>query len=220
MSTHQVPEVGSIDLDFIPESYFTERDLQLALPSDILGQARRNIARLMVAEGEDPPPELLEAVLAEDDRMALGRIHPMFMGGEYLPELQEGEVEIARISLESVTADQISVRALRTLGRISYSIVDEYEQGFMNYVANPATSIVPLTLRELVAMLDGACEGGGAVMCHTASQIDLGAIRDEVRYFTSVESDFYPDLGSYYEARFDEYFESLAREDEDEEGEE
>jgi len=159
-------------------------------------------------------------VLAEDDRMALGRIHPMFMGGEYLPELQEGEVEIARISLESTTADQISVRARRTLGRISYSIVDEYEQGFMNYVANPATSIVPLTLRELVAMLDGACEDGGAVVGHTMAQIDLGARRDEVRYFVTVESDFYPDLGGYYEARFDEYFESLAREDEDEDEDE
>ena len=59
-------------------------------------------------------------------------------------------------------------------------------------------------------------------MCHTASQINLGARRDEVRHFVSVESDFYPELGGYYEARFDEYFESLPREDEDEdeEGEE
>jgi hypothetical protein len=116
MSKNQVPQVGGVDLDFTPDGYFTERDLQLALPSDILGQARRNIARAMVAEGEDPPPELLEGVLTEEDRKAFGRIHPMFMGGEYLPELKEGEVEIARISLESVTADQISVRARRTLG--------------------------------------------------------------------------------------------------------
>jgi hypothetical protein len=75
-------------------------------------------------------------------------------------------------------------------------------------------------MSELVAMLDGACEGGGAVMCHTASQINLGTRPDEVRSFVSVESDFYPDLGSYYEARFDDYFDSLPKEDEDEEDDE
>src|SRR5437899_1838208 len=120
------PEVPGIDLDFVPTSYFTERDLHLALPSDILGKARRDMARQLAADGEDLPTELLVPVLSEDDRRAFGRIHPMLMGGEYLPPLQEGEVEIARISLRSTTADQISVRALRTSDGISYSIVDEY----------------------------------------------------------------------------------------------
>ena len=46
MNEHaQVPEVGDVDLDFTPRSYFTERDLGLAIPSDILGRARRDMAR-------------------------------------------------------------------------------------------------------------------------------------------------------------------------------
>jgi hypothetical protein len=32
------------------------------------------------------------------------------MGGEYLPDYEEGDVEIARIELESTTADVISIR--------------------------------------------------------------------------------------------------------------
>ena len=68
MSKHQVPEVAGIDLDFTPTSYFTERDLHLTLPSDIMGKARRDIARQLVAEGEDPPPELLVGALTDDDR--------------------------------------------------------------------------------------------------------------------------------------------------------
>ena len=59
MSKHQVPEVADIDLDYTPASYFTERDPHLTLPSDILGKARPDIARQLVAEGEDPPPEFL-----------------------------------------------------------------------------------------------------------------------------------------------------------------
>ena len=75
-------------------------------------------------------------------------------------------------------------------------------------------------MRELVAMLDGACEGGGAVMSHSVALIDAGEPADELRYFVSVESDFYSALGTYYEARLDEYFASIATEDEDEEDDE
>jgi len=49
MTQQQVPEVVGIDLNFTPASDFTERDLRLTLPSDILGQARRDIVRGLVA---------------------------------------------------------------------------------------------------------------------------------------------------------------------------
>ena len=220
MSKHQVPEVAGIDLDFTPASYFTERDPHLTLPSDILGKARRDMARQLLAKGEDPPPELLVGALTDDDRAAAGRIHPMFMGGEYLPPVKKGEVEIARISLQSVSADQISVRARRSGRRISYSIVDEYGNYYMNFDLRPRTSSTPLSMRQLAAMLDGACEGGGAVISHTVALINIGESRDELCCFVSVESNCYPDLGRYYEARFDEYFASLPYEDEKEESDE
>jgi hypothetical protein len=45
------------------------------------------------------------------------------MGSEYLPDYAEGEVEIARIELESTTAGVISVRAKKDDERVAYSIV-------------------------------------------------------------------------------------------------
>jgi hypothetical protein len=50
------------------------------------------------------------------------------MGGEYLPTLRKAEVEIARIALDSTTADQISIRTRRLARRIGYRIVDEYPE--------------------------------------------------------------------------------------------
>jgi hypothetical protein len=53
--------------------------------------------------------------------------------------------------------------------------------------------------------LDSACDGGGAVMSHTIWHIEELGDPEEHRYFVTVESDFYCDLGRYYEARFDDY---------------
>jgi hypothetical protein len=217
MITHsQVPEVDGISLDFTPRSYFTARDLHVGLPSDITGKARRDLARRMAAEGEDVPPELLAPVLSTEDRTHWGALHPSLMGGEYLPPMREDEVEIARISLESVTADQVSVRARRTGRGIAYSIVDEYDGGD-GYALHPRTSTAPLSMRQLVAMLDGACEQGGAVLSPVVAHVEDGESADDYRGFVAVESDFYPDLGRYYEARFDQYFAENAPQGEEEE---
>ena len=213
MNEHaQVPEVEGVDLDFAPRSYFTERDLGLAIPSDIMGRARRDMARRLAADpsssADDVPPELLESVLSAAQRHALGAIHPSLMGGEYLPPLRKGEVEIARISLESVTADQISVRARRTKKGIAYSIVDEYDGGSA-YELRARVSTAPLSMRELVAMLDGAHEGGGAVLCHLELNADTKEDAEGLLGFVSVESDFYPELGRYYARRMSQWYAEL-----------
>jgi len=49
-------------------------------------------------------------VLDEETRIRIGKIHSSFMGGEYLPVYGPGQIEIARIELESTTSDVISVR--------------------------------------------------------------------------------------------------------------
>jgi hypothetical protein len=54
---------------------------------------------------------LLADTLDTDTRVSLGRIHPSFMGGEYLPNYDRSEVEIARIEFESTTCDVFSLRA-------------------------------------------------------------------------------------------------------------
>ncbi|MFO1303177.1 MAG: hypothetical protein U1F54_05560 [Burkholderiales bacterium] len=215
-----VPVVEGIDPNFRPTSYFFARDHGLALPSDIQGMARRELARQLAAEGRDLPEELAGATLTDDDRRAWGRMHPSMMGGEYLPPMHEDEVEIARISLASVTADQISVRARRVDDGIAFRIVDEYDEpGECRYEALPEHVRETLTLSELVEMLDNACDRGGAVLSHVVWNIEDGLCGvDEMRRFVSVESDFYPDLGRYYAARLDSYFASLPKEED--EGEE
>jgi hypothetical protein len=94
--------------------------------------------------------------------VAWGRAHPSHMGGEYLPPLRKGEVEIARISLQSETADQISVRARRIGRRMGYCVVDEYPESW-TYVCHPASSLSPLSLRELIALMESASEGGSVI---------------------------------------------------------
>jgi hypothetical protein len=60
----------------------------------------------------------------------LGRQNPQFRGGEDLPDLENGEVEIARLTLaNSVHGEVTSLRAKLTKedGKISLRMVDEYE---------------------------------------------------------------------------------------------
>jgi hypothetical protein len=212
-----VEEVEGIDLDFTPAGYFAFRDLHLALPSDIKGQARRTLARQLAAEGRELPRDLAAPELSAEDRQMWGAIHPALMGGEHLPPMKRDEVEIARISLKSVTGDQISVRARRQSDRVVYSIVDEYEGENGDYELHPKTSGKPLSMRQLIELLDRACERGGAVMSPVVWQVEDGTSSiDDMRGFVTVESDFYPDLGAYYEARFERYFAERAEEAENE----
>jgi hypothetical protein len=125
MKKCNVAEFPGFDLDFRPAGYFAARELKLRLPSDIAGQVRRKYARQLVAAGAQVPDAVTAPTLTPKQRESIGRIHPRFMGGEYLPPLAGDEVEIARISLESTTFDQISVRARRTRRRICYSIRDK-----------------------------------------------------------------------------------------------
>jgi len=201
LSVLPAPEVQGIDLAFRPESYFVALDSHVALPSSILGKARRDLVRKMMADGRPIPHGLDVPVLDPELREAWGRMHPMNMGGEYLEPPRENEVEIARVSLASTTGDQISVRARRSATKISYSIVDEYPDQGTVYDLHPRTSQAPLTMRDLVAMLDGATDQGGVVMSCVLAQVELGDDASDYEGFVSVESDFYPDLGRYYAVR-------------------
>ena len=81
------------------------------------------------------------------------------MGGRaHLSKLHKCEVEIARVSLRSVTADVISVRATRGKGRIRYRIVDEYNGETLTGITT-RTSINPLTLGQLENFIEGAGSG-------------------------------------------------------------
>jgi hypothetical protein len=133
------------------------------------------------------------------------------MGGEYLPPFRKDEVEIARISLASVTGDQISVRARRVRDRIRYRVVDEYMET-STYVCHSASADAPLSLRDLIGLMESATDGGSIIFPILAMNI-RDSISDDLSTFITVGSDFYADLGPYYRALTDAWLEERAMED-------
>jgi len=101
-----VLEVPGIDLDYRPRDYFWALDANVLLPSDISGEARWKLFRARIEAGSTVRDGLDAELLDKPLREAWGRLHPRNMGGEYLPPLRKAEVEMARISLDSTTADQ------------------------------------------------------------------------------------------------------------------
>ena len=206
-SAVQVPDVPGIDLDYRPRDYFWAADLKVPLSSNIAGEARRRLVRALVEAGRPVPDGLDSAVLDEETRRMWGRLHPSNMGGEYLPPLRKGEVEIARISLESTTADQISVRARRVGRRIGYCVVDEYGPDIATYVCDPASSVSPLSLRQLIALMETANEGGSIIFPILEMNTGRGSKPADLATFITVTSDFYAALGPYYRALTDAWLE-------------
>ncbi|MFT7543201.1 MAG: hypothetical protein ACI9K5_004188 [Gammaproteobacteria bacterium] len=191
------------DLDFRPKSYF---DGSASLLANISGDWRRERIReaLRNGEGTDVPEALFGSALPEALRQVLGRIHPSCMGGEYLPELLEGEVEIARVRLKSANADVICIRARQEGDDIVYRVLDEYESWERGACKlEPARSSQPLTLRELLRLINTADNGesygvefgakgilGPLYFSIWEAQEGLKSMLDFVR----VGSEFYPEL--------------------------
>jgi hypothetical protein len=202
-----LPEVPGIDLLFRPPTYFGPLPLETHLLAHVTGHERRELLRAALATGRDrAPSDLLVSTLADDVREAIGRLHPALMGGEYLPPFLENEIEIARISLESTTADQISVRAQRISGCIAYRIVDEYPENGPSYECHPDRSQSTLTLAELVLMIDSGLPDGGAALSHLFSNCEYCFHPRELRNFVRVHSEFYPQLEAYYDHRIGAWF--------------
>ena len=200
-----------INYTFRPESYWDVSDPLQAILVNVKGTRRRQMIRDYWEAGAIAELEkgLLRDNLTEEERVGLGKIHPSFMGGEYLPDYAEGEVEIARIELESTTADVISIRAKKDGERIAYSIVDEYETQF---TVSPKNSEKPLTLSELVRLIDGAMEEGSLGLYYTQMNYEGGERSiewlDQMRHFTRVESVFYQQLHLHYEKVLSLWYES------------
>jgi hypothetical protein len=206
-----------IDYSFRPTSYWAaESDPLEAALRNVKGRNRRDMIRKHYASGklEALPDYLIADTLDEGARERLGKIHPSFMGGEYLPDYAVNEVEIARIELRSTTSDVISVRARPRGERIWYSVCDEYETA---YAIPRKTSSRPFPLRELISFLDAVEQSGttdpdwnrfGFVLSFNQSNLECGADLDSLRDFTRVESDYYPDLGVHYAKAIEEWHEA------------
>ncbi len=145
---------AAIDTDYRPSSYFWPHGLETHLLASVKGARRKAALKALIDAGRvDEVPELLaKSSLSEEERRAIGRIHPAFMGGEYLPDLDTdtatAEIEVARISIESTTGDVTSVYARRGKDCIHYRVVDEYG-GETLTADTELTSVQPLTLGGL-----------------------------------------------------------------------
>jgi hypothetical protein len=198
-----------IDFSFRPATYWPERESLELLVSRIKGEQRRLRGEELLREGRiDEVHQLvaqgmLSADLSDQDLDEWGRVHPSNLGGEYLPELDEGEVEIARVAISSTTGDVQSVRAHRAPDGIRIQVVDEYDREFSTGVRAYEQ---PLTLRELIDFIDASDvedaggPGGGLVLGLVCAWYGYDSDRPD-RLLTAAwaSSAFYPDLGRYYE---------------------
>ena len=96
----------------------------------IKGNFRREfVMRGILGEGlESVPTAWLQHDLSFALKHFLTASHPKTRGGEDLPDLEDGEVEIARLSLtNSVHGEVTSLRARKVGKKIALRMVDEYE---------------------------------------------------------------------------------------------
>lgn len=194
-----LPDVPGIDLSFRPKSYFWPMGLETHLLSRIKGAERKAVVEALIQAGrlDDIFDFLAKSALDDEERQAIGRVHPAFMGGEYLPDLADNEVEIARITIASTTQDVTSVFALRGRNRIHYRVVDEY--GGETLSGTPTrTSVRPLALGELEAFFNAAWSIYDVLEMNFG---DDGYEPERVLAFTSASSQFYPQFGRLYAAR-------------------
>ena len=121
------------------------------------------------------------------DRKVLESVHPMFMGGNYLPDTEDGEVEIARISIRSTTFDVTSVYAKPVDGAIHYRVVDEYGGETLQGPSSEVTS-EPMTLGEFADFFLTAWPLIEVLEANYENDVESA-----LGFFTA-ESDFYPEL--------------------------
>ena len=90
-----------IDLSFRPKSFFGPQRLQEYLISKVKGAVLKARLEALSKEGRhDEVASLLgEEGISPAYTKALEGVHPMFMGGNYLPDTEDGEDEIARIEI-------------------------------------------------------------------------------------------------------------------------
>lgn len=236
--TKTYPFDDSYDFAFRPATYWLDLPSEEAITSKIPGTARRDVARRAL-EGEELPrigsEELyreamdfaLSEHLSDEERESWGSIHPALMGGEYLPEPEGDEVEIARIELASVTADVIQVLAGRAeSGQIRYRVVDEYWDEGSRYAVTPEVSEEPLSMGELVDLIDSARQADEAHLygddrfnvglADSARELNYfsgaGLEPEELLGFVFVSSAFYPELSRYYAERASAWIDQRASE--------
>jgi len=191
-----------IDLDYRPRSYHWANRLRVNLSSSIKGAARKRLYERSIAEGERLPNALFQHSLDEEQRTEWGRGHPTLMGGEYLPDRADREVEVARIVIASTTQDVTCVYARECDGAIRLRVVDEYGGDTLTGDAERCVQ-EPLTLREFV---DFFLEAWDLIACLDMNFGERHHPREDVHSFVlEASSDHYPMFEATVRDRIDEW---------------
>lgn len=198
-------ELKKFDMDFRPHSYWGPRNLKSYLLSAIKGEERRKLVKGFLEKfGEENLPDisLIKEKLTENERQLISRLHPNYMGGEFLPDTKEEEVEIARLVMKSVTQDVYSFRATRKKNNIVYSIENEYDSTFAHTIK---TSKLPLNFKQMIKFIDEATDNdasewpsvyGGARQYN----YEEGSHEPEEYWdFETLDSAFYSQLSEWYD---------------------
>lgn len=190
-----------IHLDYRPDTYFRPQKLERYLLSKVKGAVlRRQLQTLFDAGRHAEVSSLLTAeATSAADRKVLESFHPMFMGGNYLPDTEEGEVEIGRISIKSTTYDVTCVYARPDSGVILCRVVDEYGGDTLQGTAETRID-KPMTLGEFTDFFLGAWPLLDVLEMNF--ERDLDSSLD----FFSAESEFYVDFGRLCRQRVSEHF--------------
>lgn len=203
------------DLDFRPKSYWGPQSLASYFGSHITGELRRQAAKNEAVSGSDLAVPT-EPTLDSTARSIQGSIHPWLMGGEYLPPLRPDEVEIARVTLRSVTMDVFSIRARRSGERIYFRLVDEYmeQEPPERFVVKPRWAKKPVSMRQLISIIDE----NGLIDEYRDFNFD-GSNADEIFNFATASSEFYPELAAYFDHQNEKWLEEQIRQSSDDDDE-
>lgn len=117
-------------------------------------------------------------------------VHSSNTGKRYLPTLEEGEVEIGRITLESTLGDVICVFAKSIGERIHYRVVDQYQGESLGSETTTVT-MYPMSLKQFV---DFFFSGWSLFDC---LDTNCGDDLEDALAFFYCESRYYSDFDAY-----------------------
>lgn len=136
-------------------------------------------------------------------------LHSQIRSGEDLPDFLETEVEITRLRLGQTVHEEVtSIRARRVGSRIVYRIVDELVEEWGGEIkVRPRSSSHPLTLRQLIRLIDTAEipdeDRIGLVIPTWELRLSMvGKDPQSLRDWVVISSVFYPQLKIYYDRVF------------------
>ena len=198
--------IEKFDLGFRPTTYFAPTDLTKHQILQIKDEfVRTHLLHLYEAQKIEEIEEVLKSHQENGDQY--GAIHPAFMGGQYLPDLAENELEIARLMIRSVTYDITAIYARFDNGKIHYRMADEYE-GETLVEPSSLVSDKPLSLGE---MRDFFLTSYSLIECLEWNDFLWEGNKSEALDFFEASSDFYPGFHESCVAIVEQKFDEIGR---------